>query len=100
MVMGTLIDDLSPATKLYSLRAVDVRDSAVTDLSPLQGLACLEELTIDSKQASTLSRLSQIKKLTIIAQTPVDMSKLETFQTWRLYLSGDLPRSIFRRSEN
>jgi Leucine-rich repeat (LRR) protein len=86
--MGTLVDDLAPVTKLYSLKSVDVRDSAVRDLSPLQGLARLEELSIDAKQAPYLTRVSQVKKLTIIAQVPVDMtgvgslSNLENLFIW------------------
>jgi Leucine-rich repeat (LRR) protein len=70
---GSLVNDLSPIENLRYLKSVDVRDSAVTDLSPLQGASRLEELAIDAKQAPTLTYVPQIKKLTIIAQVPVDM---------------------------
>jgi len=78
MIMGTLVDDLAPVAKVYSLKSVDIRDSAVRDLSPLQGLARLEELSIDAKQAPYLTRVSQVKKLTIIAQVPVNMTGVES----------------------
>jgi Leucine-rich repeat (LRR) protein len=77
-VGGTLVDDLSPVERLRSLKSVDVRDSGVTDLSPLQGASRLEELSIDAKQALSLINAPQIKKLTIIAQVPVQMAAVES----------------------
>jgi len=73
---GSLVNDLSPIENLRYIKSVDVRDSAVTDLSPLQSASWLEELAIDAKQAPTLTYVPQIKKLTIIAQVPVDMKAM------------------------
>ena len=46
----------------------------MTDVSALEEDPSLEELSVDAKQISSLVRLTQLAKLTIIAQVPVDIT--------------------------
>lgn len=85
---STLVRDLSPLSGHHALTSLEIRDSEVADLTPISGIQSLNQLVVSGKQVPGLVKLVNLKRLTIIEQSPVDLSpvarlnKLEYLWLW------------------
>jgi len=60
---NTQISDLTPIAGLAALRSLQLDKTQVSDLSPITGLTALEQLTLNNTQVSDLTPIAGLKAL-------------------------------------
>jgi hypothetical protein len=88
----TKVSDISPLQGLTQLQSLNLRDTKVSDISPLQGLTQLQKLFLSGARVSDISPLqglTQLQDLDLRGTQVSDISPLRGLtQLRKLYLNG------------
>lgn len=92
LLSGSSVSDLAPLREMRFLRKLDIANTPVSDISPLEGLQ-LEELSITKTQVRDLSSLREmpLRVLSLVHTEVRDLTPIQSLPLQEIYFSASAP---------